>query len=342
MNNKNFKAIIKSSIAWALYLSGILLFVKFLKLKNNAIVLMYHRVLPSLESSESFSHDGIVINNRIFAKHIAYLKKHFNLLNVDEFNHCLSNNSFSKYSCLITFDDGWKDNYTYAYRILQEHNAPAVIFLACNYIGKEKLFWQEDICHKINLLIDNKANLAELGDALNAVELDRKNTNNRSQNIKLLVNKLKKITPTERTSTIEKINNLFETNQLSINSNVDNFMDWNNVSKMTDLIKFGSHTMNHTILTEVNDQKIAEELNDSKKTLEGFLGQEIKYIAYPNGNYNPKIIDITKASGYALAFTTNRGYVEPNTNKFCINRINLHSGNSASIPVFLCTILGIF
>lgn len=52
---------------------------------------------------------------------------------------------FPPRSCLITFDDGWKDNYTYAYPVLKRHHIPALIFLTTDFIGTSRAFWHEQL-----------------------------------------------------------------------------------------------------------------------------------------------------------------------------------------------------
>jgi peptidoglycan/xylan/chitin deacetylase (PgdA/CDA1 family) len=46
-------------------------------------------------------------------------------------------------SVIITFDDGYQDNWEIAYRILRDHSFPATIFLVSQYVGKTNL-WDLD------------------------------------------------------------------------------------------------------------------------------------------------------------------------------------------------------
>ncbi|MCK4585929.1 MAG: hypothetical protein KAU29_01215, partial [Gammaproteobacteria bacterium] len=104
------KHIIKNTIAHVLYYFGLLDIIKSIKLKNKLVVLMYHRVLTNSEAERSFSNSGIVVSDDSFKTHIQYLKNNFNLLNLDDVvDHVESRTQFDNLSCLITFDDGWKD-----------------------------------------------------------------------------------------------------------------------------------------------------------------------------------------------------------------------------------------
>ena len=62
--------------------------------------------------------------------------------------------------------------------------------------------------------------------------------------------------------------------------------------------EIGGHTLNHSILTELSDEKIDFELRKSKETLEKITGKEIISFCYPRGQYNKKIMKKVKEAGY--------------------------------------------
>ncbi len=69
-----------------------------------------------------------------------------------------------------------------------------------------------------------------------------------------------------------------------------------------------SHTRSHPYLTGMNQEQRKVELEGSRKVLEEILGHPIKYFAYPYGVYDQDIINDSKATGYTMAFTTERGW----------------------------------
>lgn len=93
------------------------------------LILAYHRVYP-----------GYHIDPETFEYQIRTLKERFVSLTLNEvvafakgdFN--LKKNGFA-----ITFDDGWADNFVYAYPILKKHNVPATIFIPTNFISSKRI-----------------------------------------------------------------------------------------------------------------------------------------------------------------------------------------------------------
>lgn len=91
------------------------------------------------------------------------------------------------------------------------------------------------------------------------------------------------------------------------------FLDWNECRKMTShKISFGSHTMSHINLWNLDQTKLREELQGSKKIIEEKLQTECLDFACPWGivdqDFDPKkTTPIAKEVGYRSFASTNRG-----------------------------------
>lgn len=70
---------------------------------------------------------------------------------------------------------------------------------------------------------------------------------------------------------------------------------------------FGSHTLNHPRLTQLDDEQARQELEQSRKILEDNLGTKIDLLAYPYGNTDLRIQRLTSESGYTAACGIDRG-----------------------------------
>ena len=92
-------------------------------------VLMYHHVSPAK--------DMITTSPENFERQIAGLAKHgYRALSTDEFAGFLAGQPVPAKSVLITFDDGYLDNWVYAHPILKKYNMLATMFIVTGLIGE--------------------------------------------------------------------------------------------------------------------------------------------------------------------------------------------------------------
>ncbi|MBF0556227.1 MAG: polysaccharide deacetylase family protein [Nitrospirae bacterium] len=94
----------------------------------NAIpVLMYHHV----NTAGSF----ITVGMRNFERQMAFLKEHgYRTINTADLEDILTGRAAAKNTVMITFDDGWADNWLYAYPILRKYGLKAVFFAVTSWV----------------------------------------------------------------------------------------------------------------------------------------------------------------------------------------------------------------
>ncbi len=68
----------------------------------------------------------------------------------------------------------------------------------------------------------------------------------------------------------------------------------------------GSHTMTHPDLRKLDDKRLMNELEGSRKLLEDIIGKSVTSIAYPFGTYNRRVVEFAIKYGYQLGFTSRR------------------------------------
>ena len=81
-------------------------------------------------------------------------------------------------------------------------------------------------------------------------------------------------------------------------------LNWKQIKEMSDDgICFGSHGVNHVFLTRQSREAVKYELETSKRILEDETGKPVHFFSYPYGDYNKRIIEIVRETGYDNAFS---------------------------------------
>ncbi len=96
-------------------------------------IIYYHRI----DDEEHRS----CVSIKAFAEQMAFLRNEgWNVLTLKQVAHHLTTGSnFPERAIAVTFDDGFRDNYTAALPILQKHEIAATVFLTTDFIGASEL-----------------------------------------------------------------------------------------------------------------------------------------------------------------------------------------------------------
>lgn len=105
------------------------LYLKSKKNKNKCPVLLYHSLNPQI--------DGVSQN--LFEEHIKYLSSNYNIITLKEALQRIARKCLEGDELVITFDDGYEDNRTNAFPILNRYDATATIFIATGLIDHQYL-----------------------------------------------------------------------------------------------------------------------------------------------------------------------------------------------------------
>lgn len=316
---------LKNLLAGLLYWSGLLSLLLRLRFRGRVVVLTYHRVLPRSLLQTTFSHESIIVSPQVFEQHIVALKRHFRILDVTEFDERLRTRNFSRSaSCLITFDDAWRDNHTHAFPILKRLGTPAVIFVPTDYIGTGRLFWQERLGHLVQTVCRRSTDTAEkilkpygweyLATLASAAQ---------AREIRSVIRAIKHKDYPEIERMITDLEQALGDTQPDYGPDIYLAID-----QMREMqpngISFQSHGCTHRVLTRLSLQEVRQEMRDSRRWLTEHLGTEPVAHAYPNGDHDPTVAECCAQSGYRMAFTTVYGDVMPDSDPYTIRRINVN------------------
>ena len=329
-----------------LYVSGATAVYRHLALRNRVVILMYHRVTPRNEGKPA-ALEGMQVDPATFERQMAYLRKQFHLLRLNDLRqHLLDRTPFPPNSCLVTFDDGWKDNFSHAYPILNRYDVPAVVFLSVGHIGTRKRFWQERafkaLCGIREAAARNPdfpSRIRHLPGGIKIEELATWPEGKFREEVREQIKTLKQL-PLSR---IEPIVDAFaECAGASSHDEGESFLSWEDVLTMSrGGVDFGSHGMDHEILTNVSPEAVREEVRASKFIIEEKIQKSVYAFSYPNGNHDLVVRKCVQECGYQIAFGISRGFAGAEDDPYSLNRVNVHGDVTREEPMFLSSILGI-
>lgn len=257
---------------------------------------MYHRVGTN---KDIWSVDAI--NTSDFEKQMKYLLRTHKIISLEKLARAIvEKRTLPERAAVVTFDDGYKDNYTNVFPILKKYNIPATVFLTTGHIGTDNLFWWDKIGY---ILCNTKLKRLELED-FGDISLPSKG--NISQSLDKIINRLNRTSEDKKCDLIEK---LVEISDVDIPKGMGRnvILSWEEVKEMNENgINFGAHTVTHPILTRLSAKQAKHEIVQSKKDIKRRLNKPVTAFSYPNGltdDFNAEIIDLLKESGFICAVT---------------------------------------
>ncbi len=309
---------------------------------------MYHRVLTVDEVSRQAVQSGMYVLDTVFAQHMDFVKDNFTVLSLQELLTLWQTNEWNEHAryCVVTFDDGWLDNYCHAYPILKRLGLPAAIFLPTDYVGSNEWFWPDQLYFLMKVVAERPANIEDMnaiervfsqfldGDGRPFIEAIAR----REQVTDQIIERCKQLP-------IQRVRELLRTLAAELKVSLPNdrvIVNWGEVREMSQHgMSFGSHSCSHRILTTITAEDVLEELARSRQVL---LAQGVNYVpvfCYPNGNSDPHIQSQVQACGYEAAVSVQMG-VEGSRprNLFAISRVGIHNDVTNTIPLFSWRLFG--
>lgn len=294
-------------------------------------VLAYHRILDVTSSNYPFDEDTISTTTEDFEKQMLFLAQNFNVMNFRHIDRILEQGKkIPKKTVVITFDDGYEDNYKTAFTILKNLGLTATFFVTTGYINTDKVFWFEKVVHQIKSFKEEKIDIYPVNMSIYL------GGENRKQNIVKLLARLKTSPDDVRLKTIEYLDTILGVESCKRDSWLVKPLTWDQVLEMSEAgIEIGSHTVTHPILSNMSSEKIRWELIESKNTLEKKLGRSVISLSYPVGNryaFNKQVISEAKRCGYRFGVSYVHGINRGMKGLFNLKR--LHIETEVSIEIF--------
>lgn len=280
---------------------------------------MFHRILPR---GEQVYEPEMATSMDLFMNFLDWLQEEFRVMPLELIATRREGlNDRKRPSCALTFDDGWHDNFVYAFPLLRERKFPATIFLPVRFIGTSRRFWQERLWLCLQELKDVTVRLETLENCSRCfpwIPPDLSSLDSYGALKRFLMN-----CPSQDAEAFVEC--LEEKTKIQTSPR-RSFLNWDEVRTMQrDGITYGSHTLHHTLLTRVAPRYSEEEIRASRAELSERLGVPVVGFSYPWGSSNPISHEQVVESGYSFAATATAGLMNSGTNPWLIPRIPVSS-----------------
>jgi len=301
-------------------------------------ILAYHRIIEESSKVEldQFPYEELNISSYSseFEQQMNYIKKKFTTISFKDLKtHLNEGIKLPNNAVIITFDDGYKDNYSTAYRILRAYNLKATFFVPVGLMGGKGIIEVEKLTYAIKMSKKTIIDMSMMG--LGRIKID--SSENKIRAKQLLIHEIRKMEEEIRREIVENI--LY---QLSVEIPIDLanmlMLDWEDVKEMKKGgMEFGSHSMSHPILSRITKDRLREEVMGSKILLESMIEDEICAFAYPAGGkkeyFGEREKDAVKEAGYSFGVSYINGLENvKKMDNYAVKRVRISS--YVDLPLF--------
>jgi peptidoglycan/xylan/chitin deacetylase (PgdA/CDA1 family) len=316
---------LRRSAAWALYRAKAagLRCVDFGGERLVAI-LRYHSVSPAASESYLYVNPRISIAPEAFDAQMAFLASRYRCLRLDEVVDALARGtSLPPNAVVVTFDDGYRDNYDYAYPILRRHGIPAMFYLATGCLDGGEPLWTAEIRR-----IAHEARRRHLTDPATHLEYELVTPDGRELAIRAFKRVLVSRSRAERAALLAELRARADAPATAARRTM---LTWAEVREMAaGGMDFGAHTVSHPRLPAMPWPEAVREIGDSRAELAARLGRAIAHFSYPNptdGEHVTRALERAVArAGFASAVTSQPGYVQADAPAFALARLSTRAG----------------
>lgn len=243
---------------------------------SGLVTLNYHRIGDA--SASPYDHGLWSASEDAFSEQMRFLKRETDIISPADLPHVLGRKR-GRYT-MVTFDDGYRDNYEAAFRILAREGVEATFFVATGYIDVPSLPWWDEIAWMVRRSACTQLAIDPwLDQPLVFDEPDRE------QAVRTLL-RLYKGLPFQRTTAfLDAIAAASGTGRAAEGDGDDVWMNWDMLREMSAAgMTIGGHTVTHPVLSRMSPAEQRVEILTCARRLGEELGQPMTSFSYPVGN----------------------------------------------------------
>ena len=307
--------------------------------KERVAILKYHSVQEKPELFDDSIGVSIIQPLRVFKRQMEIIAKEYNPVTMDDILFFLRDEKeLPKRAVAITFDDGYLDNFEIAGPVLGHFGIRATFYITAGAIKPGAVPWFIRVRHAIWRTQKEVVLYPPDGRPLSI--------RSREDKIKAMRHSSRMCAKLIGDSLEEGIRDIELALDVEPFSLKDGFMmSWNDVRMLSqDGHMIGSHTVNHLNIAHLRREDIRREVEESKRIIEGKIGEQVIHFSYPNSALTPHFSGETMKSigdvGYKTAVVSTSGPVCKGDNPLLLERVTPATEEDQFMWNLECTLLG--
>jgi len=271
-------------------------------------IMMYHGVGPTMCHPLS---QRKLLPLDVFEQQLRFYKQYCTPVSLDM---VLASRELPPNPIVLTFDDGYKNNYDHVFPLLVEYNIPATIFVTTGFIDRKTFLWT-DYLEYLVYFANGREQRPAFRQFINAELNLQVGADATRVTVDTIKRRLKTVPDAAKTTFLSKMASVldveydWQTIPLELQP-----LSWEEIREMQNsgFVSIGSHTVTHPILSKCDCEKQKHELQSSKQRISQELRTRCDQFAYPNGqrsDYNCETLRLLRELGYRAALTSIPGYV---------------------------------
>ena len=306
------------------------------RFRPNALILLYHRV-----SDMSSDPQLMCVSKQHFFEHLDILGKIAHPIGLLQLVKAIEEGTLQDRTVVVTFDDGYADNYYNTKPLLEKFEIPATVFVTAGRIDSTSEFWWDELDrillsgsklknNRLELNINGKQYIWNFDQQHEQVcqgirwnVLMECNDMSRRSAYRELANILRDLSNEEREQVLTQLRTWTGETSVGRKCNLPLSSYELKSLSMSGLVDIGAHTMTHPVLSSLDREIQRKEIEDSKRLLESILKRPVDSFSYPFGeikDYGGDTIELVKNAGFRCACSNFPGLLTRKTGIFQLPR----------------------
>jgi peptidoglycan/xylan/chitin deacetylase (PgdA/CDA1 family) len=280
--------------------------------KPKLLILVYHRIMPTV----SFNPLHTIVSVRTFEAQLEAVAERYSILPLRDVIQQKAKPTRDQ--VVITFDDGYRDNYQFAFPILKKRGIPATFFVVTGAVNTGMPLWDWELVTR--LCTSKDINEVELRD----VVLRRKTKESCQSFAKRAIEHLKSASLDE----LQQVQARLRGHSAYVDpSELTSCLTWEELRTMSkSRMEIGAHGVTHRSLPGLAHAEALHEILRSKQTIEENTFEHCRHFAFPFGSrldYNEALLRTVKEAGFQTCMLNVSGYNNNNGQGFCFKRTKM-------------------